>query len=128
MRTEIPSDCYWEDTDAVRGMLHTSLLIDLHPEAQVQGAHARWEECTTAGDLPGYSFGWWPLSDYGLTELRDRWPEAPAPQDWTFLAICSSRDELGLRFSDMGDLCAVTPTAELAVGDFTHLHCDGESS
>jgi hypothetical protein len=41
---------------------------------------------------------------------------------------CDSHDDLGLRFSDMGYLWAVVPTAELATGDFTHLLCDGESS
>lgn len=47
---------------------------------------------------------------------------------WTFLAVCDSHADLGLRFSDMGHLWAVIPTAELAAGEFTHLLCDGESS
>jgi hypothetical protein len=118
LRSEIPLPPDWEDDEESRETFRTSLLVDLYPDAMVPGT----------GDLPGYSFGWWPFSDYGLREVKSSWPGAPDPALWTFLAVCDSHDELGLRFSDMGYLWAVIPTAELATGDFTHLLCDGESS
>ena len=73
-------------------------------------------ECTVSDDLAGYSFGWWPMS-------RPEDPDA-----LTFLAVCNSNADLGLRYSDEGFLWATVPTIELAAGDFTHLHCEGESS
>jgi hypothetical protein len=42
--------------------------------------------------------------------------------------MCSSHREIGLMWGDAGDLWAAVPTHELAAGDFTHLHCGGESS
>ncbi len=60
--------------------------------------------------------------------MKTSWSEAPEPALWTFLAVCDNHADLGLRFSDMGYLWAVIPTAELATGDLTHLLCDGESS
>jgi hypothetical protein len=46
----------------------------------------------------------------------------------TFLAVCNSNADLGLRYSDEGLEWATVPTAELAAGDFTRLHCEGEST
>lgn len=82
----------------------------------------------TSQDLPGYSFGWWPLSDRGLEQARKREPATPEPADWAFLAVCNANRDLGLEFFDGGFLWATAPRSELARGDFTHLLCDGESS
>jgi hypothetical protein len=136
LRTEIPLPPDWEDDDESQRIFHTSLLVDLYPEALVpweetsaiRGDDGERLECVTSSDLPGYSFGWWPFSDDGLREVRTNWPDAPEPTLWTFLAVCDSHDDVGLRFSDSGFLWAVIPTADLATGEFTHLLCDGESS
>jgi hypothetical protein len=98
----------------------TSLLIDLVPEALVGGddmasviypdLHGPQRECTIGDDLSGYSFGWWPMSR----------PDEPV----TFLAVCNSSPELGLRYSDEGFLWATVPTA----GDIALLRCEGEST
>jgi hypothetical protein len=65
---------------------------------------------------PGYRFGWWRMSG----------PEDP--DALTVLAVCNSNADLGLRYSDEGLEWATVPTAEFAAGDFTHLHCEGEST
>lgn len=126
LRRDIPLGGEWPDEEEGRRIEATSLLIDLVPEALVGGddmvaviypdLHGPQRECTVGDDLSGYSFGWWPMSR----------PEAP--DALTFLAVCNSNPELGLRYSDEGFLWATVPTAELAAGDFTHLHCEGEST
>jgi hypothetical protein len=110
-------------------MLHTSLLIDLYPEALLRSDHPGDADGTTSGLVPGWSFGWWSFDRYPLEHhKRYEWPQAPDPEDWTFLAVCSSQRDLALTWGDAGDLWAAVPTDELAAGDLTHLHCDGESS
>lgn len=125
-RHEIPLGGEWADEEEGRRIEAISLLIDLVPEALVGGddvvdviypdLHGPQRECTVGDDLAGYSFGWWPMS-------RPEDPDA-----LTFLAVCNSNADLGLRYSDEGFLWATVPTAELAAGDFTHLRCEGESS
>jgi hypothetical protein len=86
---------------------------------------------TTSEDLPGYSFGWWPFSSWPLTDGLYGWPETrprPRPEDWVFLAVCHSNDELGLAYSDGGFLWAMAPADDIAAGSFEQLRCDGESS
>jgi uncharacterized protein DUF1963 len=138
----VPIGPLWADSDDAQEVHHRTLLISLYPEALVP-----WQEtspiifrdddidaplpCTTSEELPGYSFGWWPFSSWGLEDGLDGWPPdrpKPPPEDWVFLAVCDSNDHLGLQFSDAGFLWATIPAADLAAGDFTQLRCDGESS
>jgi hypothetical protein len=137
LRTEIPIPPDWEEDDESRRIIHTSLLVDLYPEALVpwaatsamrRGDDGERLECAPSGDLPGYSFRLVAVLRLRPARIGTRWPDAPEPALWTFLAVCDSHADLGLRFSDMGYLWAVIPTAELAAADFTHLLCDGESS
>jgi hypothetical protein len=129
-RREVPQHLYWDESPEVRGMLHTSMLIDLYPEALVRNDHpGALDEGTTPGIVPGYSFGWWSFDPYSLEVHKQyEWSDAPDPPGWTFLAVCSSRRDLGLIWGDVGDLWTAVPTNELARGDFSHLHCDGDSS
>jgi Domain of unknown function (DUF1963) len=142
LRGRIPINPYWATVDDAERLHRRSLLIDLYPEALVP-----WDEIghlvgeledpdfrpayTTSEDVPGYSFGWWPFSSWSLKDGLYGWPETrpkPRPEDWVFLAVCESNDDLALVFSDSGFLWATVPAADLAAGDFTQLRCDGESS
>jgi hypothetical protein len=145
LRERIPIGHLWANADDAEEVHRRSQLIGLHPEALVP-----WDEtsriiyrddagdrldtplpCTTSDDLPGYSFGWWPFSSWGLKEGLCDWPPdrpRPAPEEWVFLAVCDSNNDLGLLFSDAGFLWAMVPAADLAAGDFSQLRCAGESS
>jgi Domain of unknown function (DUF1963) len=124
LRGDIPRGSDWPDDAEGARIEATSRRIELFPEALAGGdrlidviwpdLHAPKRECTTADDLPGYSFGWWPFD--------------PVGDDVTFLAVCNSNDELGLAYSDMGFLWATVPTEDLAGGDFSRLRCEGASS
>jgi hypothetical protein len=124
LRHEIPLGPEWDDP-AVAGMyVRRSWRIALYPEALVprqECSHIVFRDgvdaplpCTTADELPGYSFGWWPCSP-------------PRSGEWTFLAVCASRRDLALSYSDEGFVWAAAPTRELAAGDFTSLTAEGES-
>jgi Domain of unknown function (DUF1963) len=125
LRRDIPVGQEWDDVADAEPYLRHTQRIALYPEALVpwqecshimfrEGVDAQLE-CTTSEELPGYSFGWWPFS-------------RPESGEWTFLAVCASRPEMALSYSDEGFLWASVPTAELAAGDFSHLTAEGESS
>jgi hypothetical protein len=139
LRSEIPIGPLWTGVEDAATIHRRSRLIELYPEALVpwqEAGHLVPEDdgpvtCTTSGDLPGYSFGWWPFSSWSLTDGLYGWPEArpkPPPEDWVFLAVCDSNRELGLAYSDEGFLWAMAPRDDLAAGRFEQLRCDGESS
>jgi hypothetical protein len=126
LRRDIPRGSDWFDDEEGARIESTSLVIEPFPEAAVGGEDAgrvvyrdqgdSRRECTMVDDLPGYCFGWWPFLP-------------PAERDAvTFLAVCNSNRDLGLAYSDEGFLWATVPTADLAAGDFSRLHCEGESS
>jgi hypothetical protein len=142
LRERVPIGPLWDGVDDAEEVHRRTLLISLYPEALVP-----WQEtspiafrdddidaplpCTTSEELPGYSFGWWPFSSWGLGDGLYGWPAdrpKPPPEDWVFLAVCDSNRDLGLMFSDAGFLWATIPAADLAAGDFSQLRADGESS
>jgi Domain of unknown function (DUF1963) len=138
LRGEIPISHLWTGSDDAERIHRRSQLIDLYPEALVPWQEAGdllpddgYETCTTSEVLPGYSFGWWPFSSWSLEDGVFGWPETrprPRPEDWVFLAVCDSNDDLGLAYSDAGFLWAMAPSDDLAAGSFEQLRCDGESS
>jgi hypothetical protein len=138
LRGEIPIGPLWEGADEAERYHRRTKLIDLYPEALVPWQEAGdllpddgYETSTTSEILPGYSFGWWPFSSWSLEDGLSDWPQArpkPRPEDWVFLAVCDSNNELGLAFSDAGFLWAMAPADDLAAGSFEQLRCDGESS
>jgi Domain of unknown function (DUF1963) len=117
LRREIPITSLWEDTEETREIFQATRTIDFLPEALIPWQEVpRLVDATSSEHLPGYCFGWWPFS------------EPDDADGLTFLAVCNSNRDLGLAFSDEGFLWVTVPTSDLAAGDFSRLHVDGESS
>jgi hypothetical protein len=115
LRRDIPRGSDWFDDEEGARIEATSLRIELLPEAVVGGHASPPPPTPTPDDLPGHCLGWGPYF-------------AEDDPDVTFIAVCNSNRDLGLAYSDEGVLWATVPTADLAAGDFSRLHCEGESS